>query len=105
MGTKYKLQAFGYEAEVVPQYGMNCIRFADKAGTEVLRTPEDVEVLSEDNVFLYGGNRNFFCLEPQTWLTNCPNISEDREKDGFLIVAPGEDIILECVLQVSYLNR
>lgn len=60
MGMGYKLQAFGYEAEVVPRYGMNCIRFADQNGTEVLRTPEDIEILGEDNAFLYGMPVLFF---------------------------------------------
>ncbi len=42
-----------------------------------------------------GGSREFFCMEPQTWVSNCPNISTDREADGFLVIAPGETLELQ----------
>ncbi len=42
-----------------------------------------------------GGSKDFFCMEPQTWVSNCPNISTDREADGFLSIAPGETLELQ----------
>ena len=36
------------------------------------------------------GSREFLCVEPQTWVNNCPNTPFDREKTGFAFVAPGE---------------
>lgn len=40
---------------------------------------------------VYNGiSSDFLCIEPQTWITNCPNLSFDREKSGFKIIKPGE---------------
>lgn len=35
-----------------------------------------------------GGAKDFFCVEPQTWATNCPNLAGDPVKNGFQTVAP-----------------
>ncbi len=54
MNLIYRLQAFGYTAEVVPCYGMNCIRLSDEEGTECLKTPTDVHILGEADAYLWG---------------------------------------------------
>lgn len=35
-----------------------------------------------------GGAKDFFCVEPQTWATNCPNLGGDMRKNGFQTVEP-----------------
>ncbi len=37
-----------------------------------------------------GGSRDFLCVEPQSWLSNCPNAPFPRETSGFDWIAPGK---------------
>jgi len=52
-----------------------------------------------------GVSNDFICIEPQTWLTNCPNLSFDREESGFQIIKPSESKIytakIYCKNEVS----
>lgn len=38
-----------------------------------------------------GGSRDFLCVEPQTWMNNCPNAPFPREETGFDCLAPGAE--------------
>ena len=35
-----------------------------------------------------GDGKEYICLEPQTWLTNCPNLNLDRNLCGFDFISP-----------------
>lgn len=37
-----------------------------------------------------GGAQDYLCVEPQTWINNCPNAPFDRDKTGFSFLKPGE---------------
>lgn len=37
-----------------------------------------------------GGAKNLICVEPQSWLSNCPNAPFPREEQGFDFIRPGE---------------
>lgn len=37
-----------------------------------------------------GGGSEYLCVEPQTWINNCPNAPFDRMKTGFAWLSPGE---------------
>lgn len=52
MAKVFKLNAHGYAAEVVPEYGMNCIKILHvKSGADILRTPENIDVLQDSVLF------------------------------------------------------
>ena len=51
-----------------------------------------------------GGSKEFLCVEPQTWVNNCPNAPFDREKTGFAFVAPGETKTYETIFTLTALN-
>ena len=48
-----------------------------------------------------GGSRDFLCVEPQTWVNNCPNAPFDREKAGFQFLAPCESRTYETQLTLT----
>lgn len=48
-----------------------------------------------------GGNKEFLCVEPQSWLSNCPNAPFDREAHGFAFIPPGETRTYETVMSIS----
>ncbi|MDD3336517.1 MAG: aldose 1-epimerase [Eubacteriales bacterium] len=37
-----------------------------------------------------GGRQDLICVEPQTWVNNCPNAPFDRQETGFSYLSPGE---------------
>ena len=37
-----------------------------------------------------GGNMYFSCIEPMTWMINAPNLSYNKEKSGYVELAPNE---------------
>lgn len=45
-----------------------------------------------------GGAKDFICVEPQTWMTNCPNLSFPRMESGFQVVAPNESAVYRAEL-------
>ncbi len=52
---KYILSKYGYKAEVVPKYGMNCIKaLCENPGVDMLKTPVDIDILGNDDAFLFG---------------------------------------------------
>lgn len=48
-----------------------------------------------------GGENSFLCVEPQSWLSNCPNAPFDREKTGFAFICPGASHIYETLLTIE----
>lgn len=50
-----------------------------------------------------GGNRDFFCVEPQSWLSNAPNAPFDRSKTGFDFLEPGETRTYETCMTIETL--
>lgn len=48
-----------------------------------------------------GGNKDFLCVEPQTWLSNCPNAPFDRNETGFHYIEPGKSWELETVITIE----
>lgn len=78
----------------------------EKKEVRLINSKENVSVIySFDEKYKYcmafnGGANDFLCLEPQTWLTNCPNI-ENRFENGFLFIEPGKEICLENVIRVE----
>lgn len=37
-----------------------------------------------------GGSKEFLCVEPQTWVNNCPNAPFDREKTALPLWLPAK---------------
>ena len=58
MAKIYELSAHGYTAQIVADYGMNCIKITHETGVDVLRTPDDADVLQSK--VLYGMPVLFF---------------------------------------------
>lgn len=50
-----------------------------------------------------GGHADFICVEPQSWLSNCPNAPFDRAQTGFDALAPGETRTYETMLSIESL--
>lgn len=50
-----------------------------------------------------GGNREFLCVEPQTWINNCPNAPFRREKTGFDVLPPGGEKTYWTALSIDKL--
>lgn len=50
-----------------------------------------------------GGSRDFLCVEPQTWLSNCPNAPFPREETGFRSLAPGDAAHYKTCLSIDRL--
>lgn len=48
-----------------------------------------------------GGRKDLLCVEPQTWVNNCPNAPFDREKTGFRFLTPGESRTYETQLTLT----
>ena len=48
-----------------------------------------------------GGNRDFLCVEPQSWLSNCPNAPFPRERSGFDFIAPGQTRVYETEMSIE----
>lgn len=48
-----------------------------------------------------GGSADFLCVEPQSWLSNCPNAPFPRSQSGFDFLAPGETRMYETRLQIE----
>lgn len=48
-----------------------------------------------------GDGKSFLCTEPQTWITDCPNLPLDRKKCGFDFIAPNEVKTYKSVIKVS----
>ena len=52
---KYTLNKYGYKVEVVPKYGMNCIKaLCENPCVDILKTPSDIDILGNDDAFLFG---------------------------------------------------
>ncbi len=51
-----------------------------------------------------GGSKDFLCVEPQTWVNNCPNAPFDREKTGFMFIPSGESETYETIFTLSHLD-
>ena len=61
MTKKYKLNSHDYIVEVVPNYGMNCIKIVHtQTNTDILKTPKDIDILKNDDAFLFGMPILFF---------------------------------------------
>lgn len=61
MGKRYELNAYNYRAQIAPEYGMNCIRaLCTKPVVDMLKTPQNVDMLGNDDAFLYGMPILFF---------------------------------------------
>lgn len=61
MSEIYRLKSHNYIAQVVPEYGMNCIKaVCEKPYADMLRTPQNVNVLGNDDAFLFGMPVLFF---------------------------------------------
>ena len=58
MAKIYELSAHGYTAQIAADYGMNCIKITHETGVDVLRTPDDADVLQTQ--VLYGMPVLFF---------------------------------------------
>lgn len=48
-----------------------------------------------------GGNKGFICPEPQTWMTNAPNVDLPEEISGFRLLVPGEKWTGKCKIHVE----
>ena len=51
-----------------------------------------------------GGSKDFLCVEPQTWVNNCPNAPFDRDKTGFAFIRPGETKTYETIFALTTLD-
>jgi len=47
-----------------------------------------------------GGNRDFICVEPQSWLSNAPNAPFDRSETGFDYLVPRETRTYDTQLSI-----
>ena len=52
---------------------------------------------------VFSPSPDFICVEPQSWLTDCPNGPLSREKTGFDFIAPGEKRIYETRMTIEKL--
>lgn len=48
-----------------------------------------------------GGSRDFLCVEPQTWMNNCPNAPFPRAETGFDSLAPGQERVYRTWLRLE----
>ena len=48
-----------------------------------------------------GGANGYLCVEPQTWMINCPNAPFPREESGFDFLPPGGTRRYETVLRIE----
>lgn len=48
-----------------------------------------------------GGENGYLCVEPQTWMINCPNAPFPREESGFAFLRPGESRTYETNMQIE----
>ena len=71
-------------------------------GSEVsLRKPQGVWKCRMDKSFRFvmlwngGGGRHFVCPEPQSWITDAPNLCMHAETSGLLEIQPGETLQTE----------
>jgi len=48
-----------------------------------------------------GDGTEFLSVEPQTWLSNCPNAPFNREDTGFMVLAPNETKKMECKFRIE----
>ena len=50
---------------------------------------------------LFNGNgEEFICLEPQTCLTDCLNVSDDPIQDGLIVIKPNETVEFQNIITV-----
>lgn len=52
-------------------------------------------------MFYNGIAPGFLCVEPQSWLSNCPNAPFAREETGFDFLAPGEKRVYKTLLNIE----
>ena len=50
-----------------------------------------------------GGRKDLICVEPQSWISNCPNAPYDRMKHGFDFIAPGDERVYETAMSIELL--
>ncbi|WP_102410925.1 aldose 1-epimerase [Beduinella massiliensis] len=48
-----------------------------------------------------GGSKDFLCVEPQTWLNNCPNAPFDRKAMGFRFICPGQTLTYKTSISLQ----
>lgn len=48
-----------------------------------------------------GGNENYICVEPQTWLNNCPNSPFPRGEMGFSFLKPDEERVYTTRMSIT----
>ncbi len=48
-----------------------------------------------------GGRQDLLCVEPQSWLSNCPNAPFPREISGFDFIMPGEKRVYETWMRIE----
>ncbi len=48
-----------------------------------------------------GGDKNFVCAEPQTWMIDAPNSILPPEESGFRALAPGQSIALTSTIRAT----
>lgn len=46
-------------------------------------------------IFNTGSNGNYVCIEPQSWISNCPNM-KDRDTYGFSFIEPMNEVSYTC---------
>ncbi len=55
---------------------------------------------------VYNGiSPDFLCVEPQSWLSNCPNAPFPRNETGFDFLTPGENRVYETNLSMEPVSR
>lgn len=82
-----------HDGYVLNENGISAVFEMGEGNTVSIRN-EDITVSYELDekyryLMLYGIGKDFICIEPQTWLSNCPNM-KDREELGFDYIKPFE---------------
>ena len=54
-------------------------------------------------IFNTGSSGEYVCIEPQSWISNCPNI-DNREKYGFTYIRPDETITYDMSISAQSNN-
>lgn len=54
-------------------------------------------------VFNMGSGGKYVCIEPQTWISNCPNFA-DREKYGFSYIKPNETVLYNSSIFIDFVD-
>lgn len=82
-------------------------RMGDKKCMRLVDTGENIQLTYQAQdpygywMVYNGGSKEFLCVEPQSWLSNCPNAPFPREEHGFDFIEPGKTRVYETLMNIE----